>query len=204
MENYFAVLLFSFTTAVTPGPNIIMITSSGLNYGIRKSMPHYLGVCIGLPVMVAAVGLGFDLVFHEFPFLHEIIKVMGIFYFFYLAYHVAIASGTSIHENKNKPLTFMQAAVFQWINPKAWIMATEAIAAYTTQDSDMLIQVYYVTLAFFLMMFPCTAVWLFFGVNLKKILKNEIQQRLFNLCMAVLLILSVTPVIIELILKYCF
>ncbi|WP_354020271.1 LysE family translocator [Endozoicomonas lisbonensis] len=187
---------------MTPGPNVIMITSSGLNYGIRKSLPHYLGVCIGLPVMVAAVGLGFDVVFHEFPLLHEIIKVTGILYFFYLAYHVATASGTATRDNKTTPFTFIQAAVFQWINPKAWIMATEAIAAYTTDDSDILMQVYYITLAFFIMMFPCTALWLFFGANLKKILKNEMQQRLFNVSMALLLIASITPVIIELALKY--
>ena len=197
MENYLAVLLFTFTTTVTPGPNNIMIMSSGLNYGVRKSMPHYLGICIGFPAMVAAIGLGFDAVFKQLPFLHEVIKVAGTLYLIYLAYCVA-KSGSSVSESKKKPLTFMQAAVFQWVNPKAWIMATGAVAAYTTIESDILLQVFYITLAFLLASFPCIAVWLFFGTNLKKLLKDEMHQKLFNISMALLLVLSVMPIIIEL------
>ena len=201
MENYLAVLLFTFSTTVTPGPNNIMIMSSGLNYGIKKSMPHYLGICIGFPAMVAAVGLGFDVVFQKFPFLHEVIKVAGTLYLLYLAYAVAV-SGSAVSESKRKPLTFMQAAVFQWVNPKAWTMATGSVAAFTTIDSHILLQVFYITLAFFLAVFPCIAVWLFFGSHLKKILRNEIHHRLFNISMALLLVLSVIPVIIELAEEY--
>ncbi|MET4693890.1 LysE family translocator [Endozoicomonas lisbonensis] len=199
MENYLAVLLFTFSTTVTPGPNNIMIMSSGLNYGIRRSMPHYLGICIGFPAMVAAVGLGFDVIFQKLPFLHDVIKIAGTLYLLYLAYHVATASSETNLENNKNPLTFLQAAAFQWVNPKAWIMATGAVAAYTTIDSDILLQVFYITFAFLLAAFPCIAVWLLFGANLKKILKNTLHQRLFNVSMALLLAISVLPVIIELV-----
>ncbi|WP_236632032.1 LysE family translocator [Endozoicomonas montiporae] len=198
VDNYLAVLLFSFTTMITPGPNNIMIMSSGLNYGVRKSMPHYLGICLGFPAMVVAVGLGFDALFQEFPFLHEVIKVAGVLYLLYLAYHVAMAPVSNIGVVRRNPLTFLQAAVFQWVNPKAWIMATGAVAAYTTIDSDMFLQVVYITFAFFLATFPCIAIWLFLGTHLKKLLRNETHQRLFNVTMAILLVLSVIPVIIEL------
>lgn len=201
MENYLAVMLFTFTTMITPGPNNIMMMSSGLNYGVRKSLQHYLGICAGLPAMVAVIGLSFDLIFLEFPFLHDVIKVIGVSYLLYLSYRMATLSISSLQEIHKKPFTFMQAAAFQWVNPKAWTIGTGAIAAYTTDDGALM-QVFYITLAFLLAAFPCLAAWLFFGANLKRALKNKFHQKLFNISMALLLALSVLPVITELVSNY--
>lgn len=200
MELYIAILVFAFSSTITPGPNNIMIMTSGLNYGIKRSVPHLVGICLGFPLMVAAVGLGFSTVFDKFPILHEIIKVLGVAYLLYLAWLVASAAPSSLEskEQESKPLTFMQAALFQWINPKAWVMATGAVAAFTSQSTEMLIQVMAISLSFFAVSFPCVGSWLLFGSVLKRFLNQPNYQRMFNVSMALLLVVSVLPVLNEL------
>lgn len=199
MELFLAVLLFAASTTVTPGPNNVMIMTSGLNYGIKKSLPHFLGICFGFPAMVVAVGLGLGVIFDKFAVLHQAIKIVGVLYLLYLAYLIPSASQSSLESNKSKPLTFIQAAIFQWVNPKAWIMATGAIAAYTTLNSNVYVEVLFIALAFFAVAFPAVGVWLVFGANLKKILKKPAHQHQFNIAMAVLLVISVMPIIYELV-----
>ena len=199
MEIYLAILVFAISSTVTPGPNNIMIMTSGLNFGVKRSMPHLLGICLGFPLMVVAVGLGFSAVFEKFPIVHEIIKVLGVTYLLYLAWLVASSAPTSMEgDKKSNPLTFMQAALFQWVNPKAWVMATGAIAAYTSQDTTMLLQVMVISLSFFVVSFPCVGVWLIFGSGLKRFLTEAKYQRVFNISMALLLVVSVLPVLNEL------
>ncbi|WP_415905996.1 LysE family translocator [Neptuniibacter sp. QD72_48] len=199
MEIYLAILVFAISSTITPGPNNIMIMTSGLNFGVKRSMPHLLGICLGFPLMVLAVGLGFSAVFEKFPIVHEIIKVLGVTYLLYLAWLVASSAPASMEgDQKSNPLTFMQAALFQWVNPKAWVMATGAIAAYTSQDTTMLLQVMVISLSFFVVSFPCVGVWLIFGSGLKRFLKEAKYQRVFNISMALLLVVSVLPVLNEL------
>lgn len=202
MELYLAILLFAASTTITPGPNNIMIMSSGLNYGVKSSIPHLLGICFGFPVMVIMVGLGFSIVFEMYPVFHQIIKVVGVVYLLYLAWLVASSSPTSLEGSKSKPLGFMQAALFQWVNPKAWVMATGAVSAYTSISTDIFAQVLFIALAFFIVAFPCVSIWLVFGASLKKYLKSARHQKAFNLSMALLLVASVLPVIHEIINQY--
>lgn len=202
MEFYLTILLFAASTTITPGPNNIMIMASGLNYGVKKSTPHFLGICFGFPTMVILVGLGFSVVFEKYPLLHEIIKVVGVIYLLYLAWLIAVASPTSLDSQKTKPLSFTQAAFFQWVNPKAWVMATGAVSAYTSVSADIFIQISYIALAFFIVAFPCVGMWLYFGASLKKYLKSAKHQKMFNITMALLLFLSVLPVVQELTIHY--
>ncbi len=200
MELYIAILVFAVSTTITPGPNNIMIMSSGLNFGLKRSLPHLMGIGLGFPLMVAGVGLGFGAIFERFPVIHEVIKVLGVLYLIYLAYLVATSAPKSLDNdtNETKPLTFIQAALFQWINPKAWVMATGAVAAYTTQDASIMLQVMFISLAFLIAGVPCVGMWLVCGTWLKRFLKEVKYQRLFNLTMALLLIVSILPVIGEL------
>lgn len=200
MELYIAILVFAASSTVTPGPNNIMIMTSGLNFGIKRSLPHLLGICIGFPLMVTAVGLGFGTVFDIFPLLHEIIKVLGVAYLLYLAWLVASSAPTSMEaeDNGSKPLTFLQAALFQWVNPKAWVMATGAVAAFTSQSTEMFIQVMAISLSFLAVGLPCVGSWLLFGSGLKRFLKEAKYQRIFNISMALLLVVSILPVLQEL------
>jgi threonine/homoserine/homoserine lactone efflux protein len=204
MEFYFAVIIFATSTTITPGPNNIMIMTSGLNYGIKSSIPHLLGICFGFPAMVIMVGLGFSVVFEMYPVLHELIKVLGVAYLLYLAWLIATSSPTSLDAENARPLSFIQAALFQWVNPKAWVMATGAVSAYTSISSDIFSQVIIIAFAFFIVAFPCVGIWLVFGVCLKKYLHSPKHQKVFNLSMAILLIASIAPVLKELMIHYIF
>lgn len=198
MELFIAVLFFAFSTTVTPGPNNIMIMSSGVNYGIRASMPHFLGICLGFPFMVLLVGLGFGVVFERFPHLHQLIKVLGVLYLLWLAWRIGTAEPKAIEKGEHKPFSFLQAALFQWVNGKAWVMASGAIATFTRVDASAWWQVLSISGAFLLVAFPCVGVWLVFGSVLRKVLTRPFWQRLFNIAMALLLVLSMVPVLADL------
>ena len=170
--------------------------ASGLNFGIRKSIPHLFGVVLGFPVMIILIGLGFELVFEKIPLLHYIIKIIGIIYLIYLAWRVATSARQPQEGRKVTPLQFWQAVLFQWVNPKAWIMATGAIAAYTSLESDFFTQVLIIALTFMVVAFPCAGSWLVFGSSLKRFLQKPAYQHAFNISMALLLIASIMPVVI--------
>lgn len=198
MDIFIAVLFFAFSTTITPGPNNVMIMSSGVNYGIKASLPHYLGICLGFPLMVLLVGLGFGAVFEYFPNLHQLIKVLGVAYLLWLAWQIASAEPKAIEKGHRKPFTFWQATLFQWVNGKAWMMATGAVAAYTTVTGSAVFEVLAITLAFLLMAFPCVGVWLVFGRLLRNLLKSHFLHRAFNISMGLILVLSIVPVLQEL------
>lgn len=199
IEIYLALILFAFSAAITPGPNNVMLMSSGLNYGVKKSLPHLFGICFGFPVMVLLIGIGLGSVFERFPITHTIIQILGILYLLYLAWIIATTKTHDIHTAKSKPLSFWQAALFQWINPKAWIMATGAIATYTTLSTNIYKQISIIALIFLITAFPSAATWLIFGANLKRFLQNPKHQHIFNIVMALLLVGSMIPVLIHLI-----
>ena len=198
MENLPSFLLFAFTAAITPGPNNIMIMASGLNFGLRASLPHLLGISLGVPAMLLMVGIGAGYLFERYPLLHEIIKIAGVLYLLYLAWLIA-RSAPSSSEQRSAPLTFFQAALFQWVNPKTWIMGTSAIAAYTSVGTDMALQVAIICLVFFLMALPSAGTWLVFGRALQRLLRRPHHRNVFNIVMAILLVASVVPVVDELI-----
>ncbi|WP_252349452.1 LysE family translocator [Rheinheimera oceanensis] len=197
MELFLAVLFFAFSTTITPGPNNVMIMSSGVNYGIKASVPHWLGICLGFPLMVLLVGLGFGVVFERYPHLHQLIKVVGVVYLIWLAWHIASAEPKAIEKGKSKPFSFIQAALFQWVNGKAWVMASGAVAAFTSVGGVYWLEVSVITGAFLLVAFPCVGAWLLFGAALRAVLTKPLLQRIFNICMAIILLLSVVPVMIE-------
>ena len=196
-ELFVSFVVFGIIAAITPGPNNVMLTTTGLNFGVRLGIPHLLGVCVGFPVMLALIGLGFATLFQLYPLLHEIIKVVGIIYLLYLAWKIASSSGGTSEVSQSKPINFWQAAAFQWINPKAWIMGSSALAAYTTLDDNFFVQVLIICITFTLITLPCAGMWLVFGAGLQHFLKNPRHLKIFNVVMALLLIMSIMPVIWE-------
>lgn len=202
MELLIAIFIFAVSTSITPGPNNIMIMASGVNFGARRSFPHYLGICFGFPVMVILVGSSFGFVFDRYPVIHAIIKIFGIAYLLYLSWLIANSAPQSFDVTEAKPISFWQAVLFQWVNPKAWIMATGAVATYTSATSDIYAQVLIIALVFFLVAFPCIGSWLFFGVWLKRFLKDPYHQKIFNICMASLLVISILPISYDVIRGY--
>ena len=124
-------ILFAFVSSVTPGPNNLMLMASGANFGFRRSIPHMLGVALGFVFMVLLMGAGLAQVFDTWPLAHVALKFVSIIYMLWLAWKIANAAPIKARETQGSPMTFVQAAAFQWVNPKAWAMAITAITAYT-------------------------------------------------------------------------
>jgi threonine/homoserine/homoserine lactone efflux protein len=198
-EVIIAVFLFAVSTLVTPGPNNLMLLASGLNFGIRRTLPHLTGIALGFPLMFIAVGFGLSQVFAWFPWLYEIIKVAGTAYLLLLAWKIATTQPqTAEAATIGSPMKLWQAMLFQWVNPKAWVMTIGAVATYTTAEGDFVAQVFAIGLVFFALIYPLNGLWVVFGSALQRILKSPQQQRWFNRAMGGLLALSVAPVIWEL------
>lgn len=196
--EYAAIIAFAITACVTPGPNNAMIMASGVNYGIRRSLPHYFGICLGFPAMVVAVGLGIATLFERFPVLHVMLKLAGAAYLTYLAWRIATAPVADLSQRAGKPFSFIQAAAFQWINPKAWALAVGATVTYTVIADSYVIQVLILAGIFMIFGAPCILLWLWFGSSLKRILRDPQSVRVFNYSMAALLMASLIPVFTEL------
>jgi threonine/homoserine/homoserine lactone efflux protein len=126
-----ALIGFAFVTSVTPGPNNLMLLASGVNFGFRRTMPHMLGVGFGFMFMILVLGLGLSAVFVAYPVAHDALRVVGGAYMLWLAWKIANAGAVGDGTSSGTPLTFLQAALFQWVNPKAWVMGIAAIASYT-------------------------------------------------------------------------
>ncbi len=174
-----------------------MLTTTGLNFGVRRGLPHLLGICIGFPVMLALIGMGFGALFQVYPLLHEVIKIIGIVYLFYLAWKIATTRTGVKQVEQSRPINLWQAAAFQWVNPKAWIMGSSALAAYTSLGDNFFLQVVIVCISFALITFPCAGVWLVFGAGLQRFLREPKHLQRFNIAMALLLVASILPVIWE-------
>ena len=196
MELIITIALFAFSAGITPGPNNIMLMTSGVNFGVKRSIPHLMGIIVGFPSMVLAIGLGLSTVFQAYSVAHQMIKVAGIVYLLYLSWLIANSSSNLEGKKTTKPFSFIQAAAFQWVNPKGWIMAVGAIATFTSIEQALAPQVITIAIVFFCIALPCATIWLSFGLGLKKLLKNERQQRIFNISMALLLVLSIIPMVL--------
>lgn len=196
--EYAAIILFAIVSSVTPGPNNTLIMTSGLNYGIRRSLPHFFGILIGFPGMIVAVGLGLAGLFEKFPALHTVLKIVGACYLSYLAWKIASAPVSQMNKTEGKPFTFIQAAAFQWVNPKAWTMAIGATVTYTVIGMNYGLQVGIIAAIFMVFGGPCILLWLWFGASLKSVLQQARTVRIFNVSMALLLLASLIPVFIEL------
>ncbi|QSX36561.1 LysE family translocator [Shewanella sedimentimangrovi] len=174
-----------------------MVMTSGLNFGVKKSLPLLAGICLGFTLMLLLVGLGFAQLFAVFPGLHLLIKCVGTLYLLYLALLIARSAGEISAKHQSKPLTFMKGALFQWVNAKAWVVATGAIAAFTSAGAGFYSQNMTIALIFFIVSFPSVGLWLVFGSLLKNWLGSERSRKGFNFAMAALLVLSVVPVVRE-------
>ena len=191
LETLIPFLMFALSATVTPGPNNVMLLASGANFGMRATLPHMLGISFGFPLMVFAVGLGLGAVFEQVPVLHEILRWAGGAYLLWLAWRIAGAAGMGEAKNRGRPFTFLQAAGFQWVNPKAWIMAVSAFAVYSTPEADPLSQALLFGAIFFVISFPSCGMWTGFGSAIGRVLKSERALRVFNGAMAALLVASI-------------
>ena len=193
-EIVLGLTVFALVSSLTPGPNNLMLMASGANFGFRRSIPHMLGVSLGFTLMVLLVGIGLVQIFEAFPVSYTLLKVVSLTYLLYLAWKIATAAPASNNADKTgTPMTFIQAALFQWVNPKAWTMALTAVSVYS--PSHNLTAVAFVAGVFGAINFPCIGMWTTMGLQLQRILTNPMRLRVFNVCMALLLVGSIYPVL---------
>ena len=174
-----------------------MLTSSGATFGFRRTLPHMVGIAFGFPAMVFIIGLGLAQIFIASPLLQQVLKFISILYFLYLAWRIAL-SGRSTSRSVSKPLNFFQAAAFQWVNPKAWIMAIGAIGAYTHDGENRLGEIILIVACFFISGLFSNTLWAGFGTVIGKWLSSHLRLRVFNVTIAILLLASLIPVLTSL------
>ena len=188
-----ALMLFALVSSITPGPNNLMLMSSGANFGFRRTLPHMIGVSVGFLVMLVLVGIGVMQLFDIIPYSFEVLRVACLLYLCYLAYRIATSSHVVREQQSSqaKPFSFIQAVLFQWVNPKAWTMALSAISVYA--PSRDVAAVVIVGVVFVLVNLPCIGSWTIAGQKLSVWLHSAARLRIFNMIMATLLVCSVLP-----------
>jgi threonine/homoserine/homoserine lactone efflux protein len=193
-DLWLALAAYVVVTTITPGPNNGMLLATGVNHGLGGAWPHLLGVNIGFAVLMLGVGLGLGALLTQAPALHAALKIVGAAYLLWLAYGIARCGPPGGHGGSPARIGFMQAAIFQWLNPKAWIMSLGAISTYLPAESfwsGLAIAI----LTFSLLGLPCNITWVIAGAKLRTFLSDAKALRLFNLAMAAALAASVVTVL---------
>lgn len=193
MEYALALIGFAFATSATPGPNTLMVTAAAARVGVRPVVPHMLGITMGFPAMIVAVALGLGLPLAQIPGLHRAMQVVGGGWLLWLAWKIASAPPPNAGETSAPPLGFWGAAAFQWVNPKAWMIALAALPAFTSPGLPILPQALVVAGVFALVSMPCLIFWAWIGRAARHLLGEGARLRAFNIGMAVLLVLSLLP-----------
>lgn len=192
-ETVLALCVYAFVTSITPGPSNFMLLASGANFGLVRTIPQVLGITMGFKALLLAVGLGLGATLAAYPALHTVLKIAGGAYLLYLAWRIAMSRSLSKKgEIEGRPLTFLESAAFQWINPKAWAVAVTAMAVYASPDAPFLSAVL-ISVAFALVNLPSVLVWAGFGVVLREFLSNPVRLKWFNIAMGVLLAATLWP-----------
>ena len=192
-QQLIALITFALVSTVSPGPNNIMLMTSGANVGFMRTIPHMLGIIFGFSVMVALVGLGLMGLFTAYPVVQQILRIASMLYLLYLAVKIAKSKPMTNDASDYKPMSFLSAASFQWVNPKAWTMALTAISVYAA--SAELQDILLVSLIFGLVNVPSVSLWTTAGKQLQGILQAPTKIKIFNYSMASLLVFSIVPML---------
>lgn len=195
-DIFLALITFSFASSITPGPNNLMLMASGANYGFRRTVPHMCGISLGHALMVFLVGVVLLQVFDRYPVLNIALKILSGAYMLWLAWRIATAVAPEGKSVTGRPFTFLQAAAFQWVNPKAWFMAITAITAYTPASLDIYKGALLVAAVFATVNFPSVSIWAWLGVQVRRFLGTASRLRAFNITMATLLVVSLYPMLL--------
>jgi threonine/homoserine/homoserine lactone efflux protein len=192
-----AFLPFAVAMSFTPGPNNLMLASAGARFGFARTLPQQAGVVIGFAIMTLAIGFGIAALVTAVPTLFLVMRIASIAYILYLAWKIATADSIKATPAESRPLGFFHMAAFQWVNPKAWMMALGAVTTYTTPAADFHLQILLIVLVLAVVGVASTSVWVLFGQLIRRYLTTPRRRIAFNWTMAGLLILSVAPVLIE-------
>lgn len=197
--NLAAFALFAVATSVTPGPNNIMVASSAASNGVRATVPQMLGISLGFGAMVVIVGLGVAGPLVDHPGLHAALRWAGGVWIVWIAWQIARTGAVALPDGQERvtPMGFLGAALFQWINPKAWVLAVATVTTYATPGSGLTGQILAFAALFAILSVPCTLLWSLLGAGAGRVLRSPVQLRAFNAVMAALLVLSVLPSLVH-------
>lgn len=193
---FISFLIYTLVALITPGPNNILLATSGINFGFKRSIPHIIGASCGFALMVGVVGLGVGSLLRSQPLLYECLKIAGIGYLLFLAYSIYQSPVADMSTDKAEPMNFIQAALFQWVNPKACVTAMGAVTAYLSSGSPLYWYVLIGVVCGVAAIFSCS-LWTWVGEKLQAIINEPKKLHYFNAAMAALLALSVVYPIIE-------
>jgi threonine/homoserine/homoserine lactone efflux protein len=194
-DLFVALVVFASIAAFTPGPNNTLLMASGINYGFGRTLPLILGVAIGFPIMVACIGFGLGKVFELYPSIYVVMKYGGAAYMLLLGWKIGTSVPTAESEDPvDAPMTFLQACAFQWINPKAWVIAVSALSAYTVHSSYNT-GVVIVVATTLILGFASASTWAVFGVGLKHVLSDVRYFKIINVALALALVASLIPML---------
>ena len=182
---------FAFASSVTPGPNNIMLTTSGINFGFVRTIPHIAGISLGFLVMFFCVAMGLHQVFLLMPWLQDVLRMIGVLYMLYLAWKIARSGRAESKSAPLKPMTLLQAAMFQFVNAKAVMMAVGSVAVFSAQGEDFVASAIAIGLVFSLINIPSVSIWAAFGAGIGKMLDTEQKLRMFNYVLSLLTAASV-------------
>jgi threonine/homoserine/homoserine lactone efflux protein len=188
-----AATAFAIVGSVTPGPNNLMLLASGVNFGLRRTLPHVAGITFGVAFMVLVLGAGVAELYARHPTTSLVLKVLATIYMFWLAWRIATAAAPADAEASGRPLTLLEAAAFQWVNPKAWALALTAIGLYAGGQGYAGILL--VGAAFLVAGPPSNIIWVLLGQGLRRLLQEDRARRRFNYAMAALLLASLWPIL---------
>lgn len=196
IEMFTALVVFTAAMAFTPGPNNIMVTASGVNFGFRRTLPHMLGITFGFFILVAVCAVGLGAAFIAWPPLQIALKAAGAIYLLWLAWKIATSAPASPEQEQvAQPISFWQAALFQWVNPKALVAALSSVALYV-RPGYWLIDFTVLQIVMTIATILAVATWTGFGVALRRVLSDPKRARIFNIAMAILLVASIVPMVI--------
>ena len=193
LDSLIALMLYAFVSSITPGPNNLMLMASGANFGFWRTVPHMLGISVGFSVMLVGIGVGLKQIFDAYPVIYSVLTVLSVIYMLYLAWKIATAAPVKPGDAAGNPMTFLQAAAFQWVNPKAWGMALTVITVYVAELP--LAMLVLAAVIFVTVNLPSVTVWTVMGQQMARVLNNPTRLTVFNWTMAVLLVASLYPVL---------
>jgi threonine/homoserine/homoserine lactone efflux protein len=175
--------------SITPGPNNVMVTASGATFGYRATLPHVLGIAVGAALQTVLVCLGLGVLFEHVPVLHAVLSWAGALYLLFLAWRLA-RCGAVAAASANRPMTMLEAALFQAVNPKAWVMAITTASVFLPRDSALTTAIVLIAILFLAVNIPCVSVWALFGSGMRRLLKRPSYRSAFNLTMSALLVVT--------------
>ena len=195
-STFISFATFAVVSAFTPGPNNVLLAASGANFGFFRTLPHIFGIVVGFCSLVVAAGLGLATFFATMPWLYDVLKAISVLFLLYLAWKIGSA-GRTTENDKDKPLSFVQAASFQLVNPKAITVIISSVTAYTSTAENIGTEVTMLLVVFATVTICATCTWAVFGTAIAHLLNSQSRLRRFNITMALLLVASLLPSILE-------